>query len=192
MFCDSDPMLLWLWRRPAAAALIQPLAWELPYATDVTVKEKKKFLNNRKTTNKKRYLLFLWFLFTFYSFGDQRGKEESNLPKHTRTILQSHLTPTNRTRGDSFTVLNRLPKITPPDFLQQLSSTQNLMIWKLRNGISELLPTKSCHLPSAPISRKSLATDHHHILKGVQCGDQECPLRSGKTGRAGLQIIRLF
>ena len=66
------------------------------------------------------------------------------------------------------------------------------MIWKLRNGISKLLPTKSCHLPSAPISRKSLATDHHHILKGVQCGDQECPLRSGKTGRTGLQIIRLF
>ena len=28
----SDLMLLWLWCRPAAAALIQPLAWELPYA----------------------------------------------------------------------------------------------------------------------------------------------------------------
>ena len=30
--CDSDPVLLWLWRRPAATALIQPLAPELPYA----------------------------------------------------------------------------------------------------------------------------------------------------------------
>ena len=28
----SDPMLLWLWHRPAAAALIQPLAWGHPYA----------------------------------------------------------------------------------------------------------------------------------------------------------------
>ena len=25
-----DLALLWLWQRPAAAALIQPLAWELP------------------------------------------------------------------------------------------------------------------------------------------------------------------
>ena len=25
----SDPVLLWLWYRPAAIALIQPLAWEL-------------------------------------------------------------------------------------------------------------------------------------------------------------------
>ena len=38
----SDPMLLWLWRRPVAAALIQPLAWELPYATGTALKERKK------------------------------------------------------------------------------------------------------------------------------------------------------
>ena len=28
-----DPVLLWLWRRPVATALIGPLAWEPPYAT---------------------------------------------------------------------------------------------------------------------------------------------------------------
>ena len=28
----KDPALLWLWWRPAAAALIGPLAWEPPYA----------------------------------------------------------------------------------------------------------------------------------------------------------------
>ena len=27
---SSDPALLWLWCRPEAAALIRPLAWELP------------------------------------------------------------------------------------------------------------------------------------------------------------------
>ena len=27
-----DPALLWLWHRLVDAALIQPLAWELPYA----------------------------------------------------------------------------------------------------------------------------------------------------------------
>ena len=38
----SDPVLLWLWCRPAAAAWIQPLAWELPYDAHVALKEKKK------------------------------------------------------------------------------------------------------------------------------------------------------
>ena len=37
----SELALLWLWCRPATAALIQPLAWELPYATDVALKRQK-------------------------------------------------------------------------------------------------------------------------------------------------------
>ena len=36
-----NPELLWLWRRPEAAALIRPLGWELPYAEGVAPKEKK-------------------------------------------------------------------------------------------------------------------------------------------------------
>ena len=36
-----DPELLWLWCRPAAAAPIQPLAWELPYAMDEALKKQK-------------------------------------------------------------------------------------------------------------------------------------------------------
>ena len=35
----SDPLLLWLWCRPAAVALIQPLAWELPYVVGVAQKK---------------------------------------------------------------------------------------------------------------------------------------------------------
>ena len=31
-----------LWCRPAAAALIQPLTWELPYAAGAALKKKKK------------------------------------------------------------------------------------------------------------------------------------------------------
>ena len=38
--CDSDLVLLW--HRPAAAVLIWPLAWELPYTTGVAIKKKKK------------------------------------------------------------------------------------------------------------------------------------------------------
>ena len=40
-----DPTWLWLWCRPAATAPFQPLAWELPYATDVALKRPKKKKN---------------------------------------------------------------------------------------------------------------------------------------------------
>ena len=35
-------MLLWLWRRAAAVAPIQPLGWELPYAAGAALKRKEK------------------------------------------------------------------------------------------------------------------------------------------------------
>ena len=42
----SDPALLWLWRRLAATAPIQPLAWEPPYAAgaaqEMAKRQKKK------------------------------------------------------------------------------------------------------------------------------------------------------
>ena len=37
-----DPLLLWLWRRPAATALIRPLAWEPPYAIGSALEKAKK------------------------------------------------------------------------------------------------------------------------------------------------------
>ena len=39
--CGSDSELLWLWHRPAATSLIGPLAWELPYATGMTLKRQR-------------------------------------------------------------------------------------------------------------------------------------------------------
>ena len=44
----SDPELLWLWCRPAAVALIQPRAWELPYAAGVALKSKKQIAKKKK------------------------------------------------------------------------------------------------------------------------------------------------
>ena len=38
--CGLDPALIWLWHRLAAAALIQPLAWELPFAVSDALKKK--------------------------------------------------------------------------------------------------------------------------------------------------------
>ena len=54
-----DPALLWLWCRLAAAAPIQPLAWEPPHDMGVALKrqkkkkKKKKKKNTTKQTNKK-------------------------------------------------------------------------------------------------------------------------------------------
>ena len=39
--CGLDLAWLWLWCRPAAVALIGPLAWEPPYAVGVALKRKK-------------------------------------------------------------------------------------------------------------------------------------------------------
>ena len=55
----KDPALLWLWCRPAAAAPIRPLAWELPYAMGVALKKKKKEGKERK---KKQLFFFSWKL----------------------------------------------------------------------------------------------------------------------------------
>ena len=49
----SDPTLLWLWRRLAATAPTQPLAWE-PKATVGVPQEV------AKKTKKKEIVLFLW------------------------------------------------------------------------------------------------------------------------------------
>ena len=35
--CNLDPTWLWLWLWLAAAALIQPLAWELSYGLDAAL-----------------------------------------------------------------------------------------------------------------------------------------------------------
>ena len=40
--CGSDLVSLWLWLWLAAAAPIQPLAWEPPYALGAALKSKKK------------------------------------------------------------------------------------------------------------------------------------------------------
>ena len=55
MSCDVghrqglDPVLLWLWRRPAATVPNRPLAWELPYAPHVAPEKQKIKINKRVT-----------------------------------------------------------------------------------------------------------------------------------------------
>ena len=48
-----DLALLWLRCRPAAIALIVPLAWEPPYAADAALKKKKKKKKEEEKHTKK-------------------------------------------------------------------------------------------------------------------------------------------
>ena len=43
----SDLALPWLWCRPAAIALIRPLAWEPPYAAGAALKRQKRKKQNQ-------------------------------------------------------------------------------------------------------------------------------------------------
>ena len=49
--------LLWLWCRPAAVALIQPLAWEPPHAVGAALKRQKTNNNNNNNNNKTKQKL---------------------------------------------------------------------------------------------------------------------------------------
>ena len=52
-----DPMLLWLWHRPAATALIGPLAWEPPCAVGVAP-ERQKRPKKKRDNNHVTYVLW--------------------------------------------------------------------------------------------------------------------------------------
>ena len=61
----SDPVLLWLWCRPAATAPIQLLAWEPPYAMGAALKRQKTKTKTKKQTknqekNHLRSSCYLW------------------------------------------------------------------------------------------------------------------------------------
>ena len=62
--CSLDLALLWLWRRLPAAAPVQPLAQELPYAAGAALKRKKQKQTNKNQCDEKdlitSHLLVTW------------------------------------------------------------------------------------------------------------------------------------
>ena len=54
----SDPALLWLWRRLAAAAPIRPLPWEPPYAARAAQEMAERHTQKKKLLKKKKKLHF--------------------------------------------------------------------------------------------------------------------------------------
>ena len=49
--CSSDLALQWLWCRPAATALIRPLAWQPPNAAGAALKRQKQKQTKTKKTH---------------------------------------------------------------------------------------------------------------------------------------------
>ena len=62
----SDPALLRLWRRPVAAALKRPLAWEPPYAEGAVLEKAKRQKEKKKSQLLPSGLILLcnWKLFS--------------------------------------------------------------------------------------------------------------------------------
>ena len=58
--CGSDPVLLWLWRRLVARALIRPLAWKTPYAMGAALKGQEKKKKSTFLLLLKKYLGVPW------------------------------------------------------------------------------------------------------------------------------------
>ena len=54
------PTLLWLQHRPAATALIKPLAWEPPYATGVALERQKTHTHQKKRRKEKENKRWQW------------------------------------------------------------------------------------------------------------------------------------
>ena len=76
-----DPMLLWLWRRLAATALIRSLAWEPPYAMGVAqemAKDKKKKKKIGKKGKNTQQIVYR---------GNILQKNKGHYDKHTDNII---------------------------------------------------------------------------------------------------------
>ena len=93
----SDPVLLWLWYRPAAVALIWPLAWELLYAKSLALKSNKIFFNWKWRQNRlilwKKYDLSKLTIKKWWKKKTMKKKEVNNLysPTQLKKLNRSFL-----------------------------------------------------------------------------------------------------
>ena len=69
--CSLDPALLRLWHRLEAAAPVKPLAWELPYATDVALRRKKNIWDIAK-------VILIWKFITIQALVKKEEKPKIN------------------------------------------------------------------------------------------------------------------
>ena len=78
-----DPLLLWLWHRPADVAPIWPPTWELPCALGADLKSKKK-------KKKKRQKIWIDFFQRRHADGQQVHEKMLNIINHQRNANKEH------------------------------------------------------------------------------------------------------
>ena len=101
----ADPMLLWLWRRLAAVALMKPPSWEPPYAKGAALKKKKNAdfsLTESETVNMGLINPFFFFFLraapaAYGSSQGQSGAAAASLGlSHSSARSEPHLQPTQQ------------------------------------------------------------------------------------------------
>ena len=86
--CGLNPVLLWLWCRPAAVAPVPLLAQELQYATGAALKRKKK----KEMNNAFDGLISRW------NTAEERISELEDFPVESQKIKNNTKTETNKIR----------------------------------------------------------------------------------------------
>ena len=83
-----EPALLWLWcSLLAAVTLIQPLAWEFPYAEAVALKEKTKTKTKKQKKERKEQTQFFLFSRTIFFHPHSKLSISNIIPSIQSTIL---------------------------------------------------------------------------------------------------------
>ena len=60
--------MLWLWCRLTAVTLIQPLPWELPYATSVALKRTKTTTTNTHLANTTVIIFLIYYIHSIFMY----------------------------------------------------------------------------------------------------------------------------
>ena len=144
--CSSDPLLLWLWCRLAAAALIQSLAWEFPYATGAALKrQKKKNLDHEITpvtsSGTEAILVFFFFVFSWAAPAAYGGsKARSQIGAVATSLHHSHSNEGSESR------LQPTPQLTAElQFTHTYGYIQILGLTKLNDNLVLLVPIFFLH-----------------------------------------------
>ena len=83
----SDPLLPWLWCRPAAAAPIRPLAWEPPYAVAAAVKREKKCTEASNPEMGVRLLIYFFLFFLAAPIACRSSQARDRTPATAMMML---------------------------------------------------------------------------------------------------------
>ena len=148
--CGSDPLLLWLWHRPATTAPIWPLAWDLPCAVGAALKSKKKKRKRKEKEKKESISLPAWNQFCYMlmtepvSFWFLLGSRNGRKHQHEWGSLAG--TESADWKVSLFPKLSMAPRVGSPPAsclclpLHRLVSKESCGCWPEREALHQNQP----------------------------------------------------